>query len=170
MPLVELTAIIPDRPFDPKVFEREVARVLDNELREIYRLYKMCWRTWSGATPNMARMRVMGKDESYAEVYTADSGHGNEKLMWLDSGVPGRTITARRAPYLFFQSKFKAKTRRNVAGSMPGGKYGDQYTKKRQVDWHGIEARNFSETIARVRNKRFQQAVANAFDKAARSF
>lgn len=168
MPLVEMTAIIPDRPFDPDAFEREIRRVLEIEVREIERLYWRVTYTWN-TKPKMATDIVMSGADAYGEVYTADDSEGNKHLVWLDDGTPGKTFGPKTRPYLVYRKNFRAKTRRGSVVSSHGGKYGD-FTRRKQVDWPGVSARDFSKTIAKIREKRFQENVERAFDRAVRNF
>lgn len=169
MPLVELTAIIPDRPFDPEVFEREIEKVLRDEVRELHRLFKRISNSWTGDKPRMADDVVISGQDAYGEVFTADDSHGNWKLVWLDDGTSGKLIVPRKAKVLRYRGKFRAKTRRGLVGSRAGGKSGD-YIYRKSAPWPGVAARKFTETIVRVRQKRFQAAVDRAFDRAARKF
>jgi len=171
MPLVEMTAIIPDRPFDPDVFEREIRRVLEQEVKELYKLYAKIWSSWQHDKPHMAQDVVVGGQDAYGEVYTDSDDLGTKKLEWLDNGTPARTIVSHKGE-MRFQVGYRAGTRRGLIGYRGYHRYGAWRrgwvvgTKKK----HKIAARDFSSTLVRIREKRFQAAVDAAFDRAVRNF
>jgi hypothetical protein len=166
MPIVEMTAIVPDKKFNPKVFEREVKRALEAEIRTDHRLYKWIWRSWDGAEPKMEEEIVVNESEAYGEVATQDDTEGNRKLGWLDEGVGPRDIVSGKG-LMKFQVEYRARTR---PGSILGG------NKSKHGEWrsgyvvrnHEIAARKFSETIVKIRRKPFESAITAAFDKAAK--
>lgn len=86
---------------------------------------------------------------------------------YLDQGVAPHIITPKRAKVLRFQRDYSAKTEVKVLSSKAGGKSGPWVSKK-EVNWPGIEARNWGEAIAKKYRKRFQARINIGMANAAR--
>lgn len=89
------------------------------------------------------------------------TGDGAKHWNWIDQGVPGRTIYAKRAPYLRFKYPYWAATKPRFFGSYPAGT-GSNWARKKSVQWPGIKARLWTQTLQDKRKRPFQQAVTAA--------
>lgn len=99
--------------------------------------------------------------------YTIIAGTDDDIYGYVDAGTKPHVIRPKRSRYLRFFSGYRAKTRVGIIGSREGGAYGD--TVFRTSVYHpGTKARQFMATIARRRQKTFEQEISTAIAKLTR--
>jgi hypothetical protein len=99
--------------------------------------------------------------------YTIIAGTDDKIYQFVDAGTKPHIIRPRRSKYLRFFSGYRAKTRVGIIGSREGGSYGEQVFRQ-QVYHPGTAARKFMITIAKRRQKTFEQEISQAIAKIAR--
>jgi len=150
MPSIELQAIVPKGAFKSGAFVAEITKALNEEKRELSRLYKQTYATWSNP-PSMHEEVKIGSSEAYAEVSTDD-----KKMLWLDDGTKIR--------HAQMSQGWVSKTKPNKLKSGHGR--GKLVRVSRQIQNPGIKPRNWSKIIAGIREPKFQRNVQNAVKRA----
>lgn len=123
----------------------EVERAMDDWSRIVQNQYRATTRTWS-QQPVFFKKKTGGRSAGYLQVqiYT-----GSKRYYWIDQGTNPYPIAARRRPTLAYQANYRRATRPRVLGSRSRhGKYGPWVRPKRVVH-SGIEARHFTNEIAK---------------------
>ena len=149
MPSVELQAIVPKGAFKSAAFLTEITKVLNEEKRELSRLYSLTYATWDNK-PIMHEEVKIGSVEGYAEVSTAD-----KKMLWLDDGT--------RIRHALMSRNWVSKTKPNRLKSGHGR--GKKIFVSRQIKKPGIKPRNWTKIIVKLREKVFQHNVESAVKK-----
>jgi hypothetical protein len=98
-----------------------------------------------------------------------DASDAGKRWGWINDGVAGRTITAKRAPFLKFRSNYSPSTRAGWFGSHPSGSWG-QWVRKRSVNWKGIEARDWTNILSKKRQRPFRDRILKASKAGANGF
>jgi len=138
-----------------------------NELRKegtvIKREFEKTVATWDGAKPTFKVAIGLTGQDAIVLVGPAGSTEGAQKWVWLNDGTRPHPIAAKNVPNLVFRhgSGFKAKTKVKVFGSGPGANTG-ALVKKKRVQHPGIEARDWTGEIARLRRKAFNKRIVKA--------
>ena len=155
MPSIELQAIVPKGAFKSAAFVAEITKVLNEEKRELGRLYRLTYATWDNK-PVMHEEVKIGSTEAYAEVSTAD-----KKMLWLDDGTRTRhaLMSSKKHPAGLWKSKTKPNRLKAGRGR------GVLVRVSRQINKPGIKPRNWSIIIAKMREKAFQHNVESAVKK-----
>lgn len=96
-----------------------------------------------------------------------DNSEAGKRWGWINDGVPGRTITAKRAPFLRFKQNYSASTKPGFFGSYPSGSW-PPWVRKRSVNWPGIEARDWTNILSERRQKPFLNRIIDAVQKGAK--
>lgn len=124
----------------------------------VERDYARTTRTWETEQPRFTRRRSGSWNAGYFQVsvYTTSA-----RYYWVDQGTNPHYISARRVPYLRYQTRYKRATRPGIIGSRTHGKYGP-WRRTREVRHSGIVARNFTATIAERRRGRLITHVQRA--------
>lgn len=157
------------KPLKPgKLKVKDVRLRILNELRKegraVKRELEKTVATWKGAKPTFTF--AIGLDGKDAIVIVGPAGNpkGAQKWVWLDEGTKKNyPIKAKNAPFLVFRhgSGFKAKTKVKTFASNPGANTGP-WVRKKEVTHPGIEAREWSEEIAELRQKQFARRLSKA--------
>lgn len=152
-------AILPSVPTNPAL----LATLLDAGNRriadQIKRDFERTTRTWTKKVTFFVT-----KKKSGAEIVWF-AGTENKVYGYVSLGTIPHTIRAKNAPYLRFQTGYKAKTTPNVLGSGQGGASG-AWVQTVEVHHPGTDARNFHVIIA----DRFRDKVVLEANRALREY
>lgn len=160
--------VVKMKPIKPKAMKTDAFRLeLLNGLRLFGTTakgdYAKTTGTWKKKPKFYVKISLRGGNAT-VNVYT-----DNEIYPYLDDGTkgpyqipkdPGKSKTLR------FQEGYATKTSPGLIGSMRGGAYGN-YVYRKQVTHPGIEARKFTEIIAKYREKDFQSIMQASLEKGA---
>lgn len=119
--------------------------------------------TWKGAKPTFEiAIGLTGKD-AIVLVGPAGDPKGAQKWVWLDEGTKPHIIQAKSAPNLIFRDGrgFKAKTKVKTFSSGAGANTG-AIVQKKKVKHPGIQARDWTGEISKLRKKRFTKSMQKA--------
>lgn len=94
-------------------------------------------------------------------------GTDNEIYGYVSRGTKPHRIEPKNAPFLVFQTGYKAKTTPNVIGSTVGGPTGPTVRAK-GVTHPGTDARNFDEVITKKWEPRFKREMEAAMKRGLR--
>lgn len=100
--------------------------------------------------------------------YRIATGTDDEIYGYVDAGTRPHIIRPKRSKYLRFQSGYKAKTKVGVINSYPGGPFGADVYTRTFVLHPGFQGRKFTATIAKRRQKTFEQEISQAIAKKAK--
>lgn len=153
------------KPFDARVFEREVKRGMDALTHRTTLDFARTYQSWDHK-PAWREDRAQGGLATgiRSETYTED-----ENYRRVNNGTFPRPIVARRANVLVFRHSkgFTPKTRPGVIGSGAGSNTGPWVRKK--TVWHkGIKPRFFDRTISRGKSGDLDEIARIALAKARR--
>jgi hypothetical protein len=96
-------------------------------------------------------------------------GMGANHWRWVSRGVPGHIIRARNKKVLSFRTKYSAKTRVGDIFYKGPGNFEGWSVMAKEVDWPGIEPRNFEEEILRVNGSEWRRICKNIVRSAVRA-
>lgn len=143
----------------PGPIRKAIQRAVQAEAKYQKRQLQKTVSAWKGK-PKFTQ-EVSSRDPDLIVTVGPDASKKGKIWGWLNDGVPGRTITAKRAPFLKFRRNYSAGTRPGWFGSYPSGSYGD-WVSKRAVDWPGIEARDWTNILSRDRQRPFRDRILKA--------
>ena len=161
---IRLDPIIPAKGlFDVGRFNREVKGALDHAGNIIRDDFKATTGTWR----SRPRFLKIGPRRT-GDVLAVDVFTDNKIYLFLDKGTRKNYPIPKGGPgFLRFQSGYRAKTRVGVIGSRGGGASGPFVTARRVIH-PGIQARNFSKTIAKRRQRNLVNLTRLAFNRSFR--
>jgi len=156
------------KPLKPsKLKVKDVRLRILNELRKegraVKRELEKTTATWEGTKPTFTFAIGLTTGDAIVLVGPAGNPKGAQKWVWLDEGTKPHTIKAKNAPNLTFRhgSGFKAKTKVKTFSSGPGANTGP-WIRKKEVKHPGIEPREWSEEVAKLRQKQFARRLSKA--------
>jgi len=137
-------------------------------------------RTWE-EKPNFKSKKSVSGTQLSITIYLVGDNDGDKHYLWLNDGVEGKEITAKpkseagesaKIPRLKMRKTFTAKT---IPGTLtfqrgsPTGGGGDprEYNYPHTVQWTGIKARNFFDTVGNDWESKFVSEMDAAFGKIA---
>lgn len=158
---LSIQAIVPGKSARGSDYARDIERALQRHQEGTRQDLKATTRTWE--TVVVFRIKIERKRGEL--VITAST---NSKVYgWVNDGTRAHIIRPKKAAFLQFQSGYRAKTAPGVIGSRSGGAPGDT-VRTRLVLHPGTEARNFTEVIARKRQKLLQSEIQTAINRTGR--
>jgi hypothetical protein len=157
------------KPLKPKKLKVDKVRLnilnaLRKEGRVVKRELEKTTATWKGAKPTFKIAIGLTGTDAIVLIGPAGNIEGAQKWVWLDEGTKKNyPITAKKAPFLIFRDGrgFRAKTKVKTFSSGPGANTGP-WVRKKQVIHPGIEARDWSIEIVKLRRKQFTKALIKA--------
>lgn len=158
--IIQFKAIVPKK-LDVDAVLWEVRQELQREGDIERRMLEKTTRTWRHRVEFETKVDLSTNDAT-VKVWTRDDIYN-----WLNNGVPRRRIYARRARFLQFRYPFRPKTHTRIIGSGAGG-VGDNWARKRSVNWPGIKARRFYEEVQKRRKTQFYKNIQAALTRGLR--
>jgi len=159
MPTIRLKPIIPKgKIIDNKKLNRELINALDHTANIIDDDFDKTVKTWS----KKPKFKKTGPRKRFGTLEVIISTR-NEIYSYVEYGTKPHVITPKkRGGVLVFRSKYLPKTRTGVIGSRASRRSGDLVFTKRVVH-PGIQARMFSKTIAKRRQKNLENLIRLAY-------
>ena len=140
-----------------KAFRKEIEDELHRQLKILMGDCKMITRTWDHDVEFKTDIKF-GADDSVS-ISTRD-----KPFIYLDQGTREHWVKPRRGGALAFHSKYKAKSRPRMIGSVQGGGSGPMaYSKGHKVK--GIQPREYFKTMKDIRESGFERAMVKAFER-----
>lgn len=149
----------------------EVLNALRAEGREIRKELQRTTQTWEGAKPTFEIAIGLTQDEASVLVGPGGDRQGAQKWVWLNEGTEGPYKIEPRGNYpLRFPNPgtFSSKTLPGTLDSRAGSPGGPGVVYARSVEHPGIEARNWTEMVAKRRRRRFTRRMIKAKNRGLR--
>lgn len=158
-----LIPILPT-PFKTQDYKKFIENAMEKVASDIQKNFGKTTTTWN--------TRVVFRKYTtfdWNKELVAGSDTDNNIYRYVSGGVKGHKITAGGAFYsggsskmaLAFQEKFRAKTKPGRLTSGSGGRYG-KVVLRESVNWPGITARKFDETVLKERKDWINKTIQNS--------
>lgn len=154
MTLFQLNVVLPKHILSAKDFEAEIKKAAKKSIQGARRDIVSSIATWDH------KPKIVDIEETTAEHYLIATGTDDKIFGYVDEGTRPHVITAKRSKYLRWNTGYKAKTRVGIIGSQPGGASGPPAYAE-SVNHPGFPGRKFAETIAKRRQKTFEQEISH---------
>jgi hypothetical protein len=143
---------------DAKVFRKEIEAELKRQAKILKGDFKLITRTWEH--------KVEFKTDIKFGMEPSVTVSTNDKIFaYLDQGTRAHWVGPKKnGGTLAFHSKYKAKSRPRLIGSVQGGGSGPMaFSKGHYVS--GIEPREYFKTMKDIRESGFERAMNKAFEE-----
>lgn len=166
MPVAQMTAIgIAGNIVDVGKLKRELEQALRETNDEVDSDYHQFYDTWEHDKPSMESKVYQRGGDLIGEVATDGDSPGNQKLAWLDEGVPPHDIHSKGGTPMRFRAGFGPKTARRRIRSTSGRKADGDWTSTHHVKHPGIAPREISDEIAKTQEPSFTERIQSAIDR-----
>lgn len=161
MPTLKLQALKPPKMPSGAQYAKAMEKRVQKSAALVLRDLESTTRTWKHKVAFDVTTTRTGVD------YAIAAGTDDVIYGYVNNGTKPHIIRPKRSKYLRFQSGYKAKTRVNIIGSIPGGAFGNDVFAN-AVRHPGFVGRNFIKAIQKRRQKTIEQEISQGIAEVAR--
>lgn len=156
------------KPIKPRRIKVDQVRLnllnaMRSEARAVKRELEKTTATWKGSKPTFKFLISLKGGDAVILIGPGGNIKGTQKWVWLDEGTEEHPIEAKNAPFLVFRDGrgFTPKTKVRQFSSGVGASTG-AFVSKKEVTHPGIDAREWSIEIVKLRKNKFSKSMIKA--------